>query len=180
MRVETYQFADDGRIPNNVRPLLLYRQALAGGDLAAALERRFAANDWRGGWRNGIFAYHHFHSTSHEALGIARGEAVVRFGGERGRSVAVAAGDVVVIPAGVGHRLERGTPDLLVVGAYPEGRAWDLRRGDPAEHTEVLANIAAVPMPATDPLAGAGGPLTAAWATGLQESPCQLAAPNTT
>lgn len=180
MKVETFCFADDGRIPNNLLPLLLYRQALAGADLATVLERRFAANGWCGGWRNGIFDYHHFHSISHEVLGMARGEAVVRFGGERGRSVAVAVGDVVVIPAGVGHRLERGTADLLVVGAYPEGRDWDLRRGDPGERAEVLANIAAVPLPATDPLEGAGGPLTAAWAASPQESPCQLSAPKTT
>lgn len=180
MPAEIYRFADDGTIPNSPLPLLVYRGAMADADLAGALERRFAANGWRGGWRNGIFDYHHFHSISHEVLGLARGEAVVRFGGERGRSVAVSAGDVVVIPAGVGHRLERGTADLLVVGAYPEGRGWDVRRGDPAERAEVLANIAAVPVPASDPLEGAGGPLTVAWAASAQESPCQLAAPNTT
>ena len=164
MQIETHRFADDGRIPNSVLPLLVYRGALAEADLATAFERRFAVNDWRGAWRDGIFAYHHFHSTSHEVLGIAAGEAMVRFGGDRGASLRVAAGDVVVIPAGVGHRLERGSHDLLVVGAYPEGRAWDVRRGDPAERAEVLANLAAVPLPATDPLEGADGPLMRAWA----------------
>jgi uncharacterized protein YjlB len=79
--------------------------------------------------------------------------------------VTVAAGDCVVIPAGVGHKLERGSRDLLVIGAYPEGRAWDVRRGDPAERAEVLVNIAAVPLPATDPLAGGGGPLVEAWSS---------------
>ena len=68
----------------------------------------------------------------------------------------------MAIPAGVGHRLERGSSDLLVVGAYPEGRAWDLRRGDPAERDLVMANLAAVPLPATDPIHGAAGPLVAA------------------
>lgn len=180
MTFETYRFADDGRIPNNILPLLLYRRALSGGNVAGALERCFAANDWRGGWRDGIYGFHHFHSISHEVLGIARGDAVVRFGGEQGQSVIVMAGDVVVIPAGVGHRLERGSPDLLVVGAYPEGRAWDLRRGNPVERAEVLANIAAVPLPATDPLQGAGGPLTVIWTASRQESPSQLPEPNTT
>ena len=164
MDIETYRFADDGSIPNSALPLLVYRGALAGeGDLATACERRFARNDWRGSWRNGIFAYHHFHSTSHEVLGMAAGEATVRFGGERGSSLTLAAGDVVVIPAGVGHRLERSSPRLLVVGAYPEGRNWDIRRGDPAERPEVLANLAAVPLPTRDPVAGAGGPLIQAW-----------------
>lgn len=163
MAVETYHFADDGRIPNSVLPLLVYRQVLTGGALAGAFERRFAANDWRRAWRNGIYDFHHFHSTSHEVLGIAAGEALVRFGGAHGQSVTVAAGDVVAIPAGVGHCLERGSRNLLVVGAYPEGRDWDLRRGDPAERIEVLANIAVVPLPATDPLDGAEGPLFGAW-----------------
>jgi uncharacterized protein YjlB len=164
MAIETHSFADDGRIPNSCLPLLVYRGALpATVDLAAEFERRFAANDWRGAWRNGIFAYHHFHSTSHEVLGIAAGEAVVRFGGERGATVTVEAGDAVAIPAGVGHCLERGSTDLLVVGAYPEGRAWDIRRGDPAERAEVLANLAAVPLPATDPIEGAEGPLLPLW-----------------
>jgi uncharacterized protein YjlB len=163
MRVESFRFADDGIIPNSALPLLVYRAVLSGADLAAAAERCFAGNDWRNAWRNGIFGYHHFHSTSHEVLGLARGEAVVRFGGERGRSRTVAAGDVVVIPAGVGHKLERGSPDLLVVGAYPEGRDWDLRRGDPGERDEVMANLAAVPLPAMDPVLGASGPLLGAW-----------------
>lgn len=164
MTVATYRFADDGSIPNSELPLLIYRAAVAGLDLAGACERRFAANGWRNGWRDGIFAYHHFHSISHEVLGIARGEAVVRFGGENGQSVPVAAGDVVVIPAGVGHKLERSSPDLLVVGAYPDGRDWDVRRGDPAERAEVMANLAAVPLPALDPVEGATGPLRRAWA----------------
>lgn len=165
MQVETHRFADDGIIPNSGLPLLVYRQVLTGSDLARAFERRFGANDWRGGWRNGIFDYHHFHSTSHEVLGIAAGSATVRFGGPHGEAVAVAAGDVVVIPAGVGHKLESGSGDLLVVGAYPEGRAYDLRRGDPAERAEVLANIAAVPLPSTDPLVGSGGPLVETWSS---------------
>ena len=163
MHLETHRFADDGRIPNSPLPLLVYRHALSGGDLAGAFERRFAAHGWRGAWRNGIYGFNHFHSTSHEVLGIAQGEALVRFGGEGGASVAVTAGDAVAIPAGVGHRLERGSSDLLVVGAYPEGRAWDLRRGDPAERDLVMANLAAVPLPATDPLHGTAGPLVAAW-----------------
>jgi uncharacterized protein YjlB len=165
VRIETHRFADDGAIPNSALPLLVYRQALAGGpDLAAAFERRFAQNGWLGAWRDGIFAYHHFHSTSHEALGVAAGSGTVRFGGERGgASVELAAGDAVAIPAGVGHRLERSSPDLPVVGAYPGGRAWDVRRGDPAERAAVLANLAAVPLPATDPLWGTDGPLLGAW-----------------
>jgi uncharacterized protein YjlB len=40
---------------------------------------------------------------------------------------------------------------------------WDVRRGDPSEHDEVLANIARVPIPDQDPVAGASGPLVELW-----------------
>jgi uncharacterized protein YjlB len=171
MSVDTYRFADDGRIPNSGLPLLVYRGVLTGGDLANTTERLFAGNGWLGAWRDGIFDYHHFHSTSHEVLGIAAGEARVRFGGEGGKTLTLRAGDVVVVPAGVGHRLERGSPDLLVVGAYPEGRSWDVRRGEPAEREEVMANLAAVPLPATDPVEGPTGTLPAAWSAGAPGIP---------
>jgi uncharacterized protein YjlB len=79
-------------------------------------------------------------------------------------------GDVLVLPAGTGHRNLGASPDLQVVGAYPDGMRWDLRRGDPAEHDEVVASIAAVPLPGADPVAGADGPLTGLWAA-LREGP---------
>ena len=167
--IETHRLEDDGRIPNNpALPLLVYRGvlALSAGDPAAECEATFARNGWTGGWRNGIYDYHHYHATTHEVLGIVRGEARVRFGGERGPLVTVREGDVVVIPAGVGHKNEGSTPDLLVVGAYPDGRDWDLCRGEPGERPRVLDNIAAVPLPGADPLHGADGPLVRLWHQG--------------
>lgn len=90
----------------------------------------------------------------------------MRFGGPGGASLELAAGDVAVIPAGVGHRNEGASGDFLVVGAYPGGAAWDLRRGEPAERDAVLRNIAAVPPPGADPVHGAGGPLVRLWRVG--------------
>src|SRR5712691_1271738 len=97
--IETYRFADDGIVPNNpALPLVVYRGALAeSGDRAGACEKMFAQNGWPGAWRNGIYADHHFHSTAHEVLGIARGNARVRLGGEGGPVVELNAGDVMVI-----------------------------------------------------------------------------------
>ena len=165
MQPEAHRFADDGRIPNSPLPVLIYRGVLdrKHGDLAAAFEALFAGHDWRGAWRDGIYPFHHFHSTTHEVLGVARGRAQLRLGGEGGRSFDLLPGDAVVIPAGVGHMNEGSTGDLLVVGAYPEGRSWDLRRGDPAERAEVLTNLGCVPLPETDPVHGREGPLPALW-----------------
>ncbi len=158
---DTHRFDDDGRFPNSAFPLLVYRRALPADP--AAMERAFAANEWSNSWRNGIFAYHHFHSTSHEVLGIAAGEVRVAFGGPSGREVTVTAGDVVVIPAGVAHCNMGQSADLLVVGAYPGGMDYDLQRGDPAEHEAALRAIAAVPVPARDPVTGPDAGLCRLW-----------------
>ncbi len=164
VQLETYSFSDDGRFPNSPLPLLVYRAALPAN--AGAMEHAFRASGWSNAWRNGIFGYHHFHSIAHEVLGIATGEAAVEFGGPGGQAVEVRAGDVVVIPAGVGHRNMNQTDDLLVVGAYPGGATYDTLRGDPSEHALALRNIAAVPLPACDPVFGPKGPLHRAWITG--------------
>ena len=145
-------------------PLLVYRGALPPDP--AAMERAFAANGWSNSWRDGIFDYHHFHSIAHEVLGIAAGEVRVAFGGPSGREVTVRAGDVVVIPAGVAHRNMGASADLLVVGAYPGGGDYDIRRGDPAEHAAALRAIAAVPLPDSDPVSGRDGGLRRLWAGG--------------
>jgi uncharacterized protein YjlB len=159
-------FADDGSIPNNpTLPFLVYPGALdlSGDDPAATCEAVFAANDWGGSWRNGIYPFAHYHSTAHEVLGICRGQARVRFGGGTGIELTVRAGDVVVIPAGVGHQNLGASPDLLVVGAYPRGQRFDLCRGRPEERPRALENIARVPLPANDPVYGADGPLIEHW-----------------
>jgi len=164
---ETHRFADDGRFPNSALPLLVYRGALPADP--AAMERAFAANDWSNSWRNGIFTYHHFHSTAHEVLGIAAGEVRVAFGGPTGQEVTVRAGDVVVIPAGVAHRNMGRSADLLVVGAYPGGSDYDIRRGDPAEHATALRAIAALPLPRSDPVAGPDGGLARLWSASARQ-----------
>jgi len=121
--IEEHRFADDGVVPNNSRlPLVVYRGVLeAGPDAAAACEKLFAGNGWSGGWRGGVYPYHHYHTTAHEALGIVAGSAKVRLGGDSGAVVDLNAGDAVVIPAGVAHKGEAASPDLLIVGAYPGG-----------------------------------------------------------
>ena len=164
--VETWRLEDDGAIPNNTElPLLLYRQAvtLPKEDPAAVLETLFTANGWPAAWRNGIFPFHHFHSTAHEVLGVFSGRATACFGGELGIEMTISAGDVVIIPAGVGHKGIDASADLGIVGAYPAGTGPDLCRGVRGERPGCLDAIARVAVPDRDPLYGAEGPLRRHW-----------------
>lgn len=162
-----FHFADDGKVPNNRLPFLVYRGAIDVArvkDAATAIEKTFEQNGWgHGMWRNGIYPFVHYHSQTHEVLGIAHGHARVRFGGDNGEVLDVTAGDVAVLPAGTGHQRLSLSPDLLVIGAYPPEGHYDLCRGTAAEHARAVATIPRVPVPATDPLYGATGPLTRLW-----------------
>jgi uncharacterized protein YjlB len=165
-KVETVFLADDGSFPNNSDlPLLIYPKAMAlpDADPARAFEERFSQNGWGNSWRNGIFPYHHYHSTAHEVLGIYRGSATVLFGGEAGVTRTVKTGDVVVIPAGVAHKSLEWSSDLGVVGAYPGRQRPNLLKGREGERPEADQNIASVPLPEGDPVHGAAGPLMDHW-----------------
>ena len=155
---ELLRVADDGATPNTpCLPALLYRAAVPPGDPAAA-EAAFARHGWPPAWRNGIFSYLHYHPDAHEALAIARGSVRVQLGGDQGRVVDLAAGDVVVLPAGTGHRNRGGSADLLVIGAYPAGQSPTECRGRPEEHTRAVAAIALVPEPPRVPVNGEAWP----------------------
>ena len=163
---DTFLFEDDGSIPNSRLPLIVRQGAItpSSGDPARAFEQTFAKNGWTNGWRNGIYDYHHYHSTAHEVLGVAAGSATVRFGGEGGETVGLTAGDVAVIPAGVGHARIDQSDGLLVVGAYADGRDWDIIRDSDANAIgPARERIAAVPLPGADPVDGESGPLMKLW-----------------
>jgi uncharacterized protein YjlB len=155
---ETLLLRPDPAIPNNPRlPVVLHRGAVAPD--AAAAEALFRRHGWRPAWRNGIHGWHHYHSNAHEALAIVAGGVRVQLGGESGVTLDLAAGDVVVLPAGTGHRNLRADPSLLVVGAYPEGAdPPDQLHGAPEERVRAVHAIAATPDPASDPVTGAAYP----------------------
>lgn len=159
-RTEPIWLDDDGLIPNNPNlPLIVYRSVWVGEDRAEQrIEAAFAVNGWSGAWINGIYAFHHYHATTHEVLGLARGSAQVQFGGPSGPILEITAGDAVLIPAGVGHCRISPPAGLSVVGAYPGGADWDLRRATPEEYRTARPLIAAVAAPERDPIFGTMGP----------------------
>jgi len=162
----TFRFADDGVVPNNpTLPFIVYRNAidLAGSGPEAKMEKIFKKNGWGDMWRNGIFPYVHYHSMIHEVLGIARGRAKVRFGGDGGEELDVGPGDVAILPAGTGHHGLWTSSDLVVIGAYPPSGRYDLCRASAAEHSWALKTIPLVPLPGSDPVYGKDGPLLALW-----------------
>ena len=163
-RPTTHRFDDDGSIPNSELPVLVYGgvEDVAGG--APSCEALFDRNGWWRLWRDGIYPFHHFHSTAHEALGVVSGQATVVLGGPvNGDRFELETGDVAILPAGTGHCNVGSSGDFLVVGAYPCRQDWDLRRGDPAEHDEAVANVKRVPLPEADPVRGPQGPLLDLW-----------------
>ena len=160
---EKYHFKDDGKIPNSKLPLLIYRGALSDKQSAAKVIELFEANNWTNSWDNGIYSYHHYHSTSHEVLGVYAGFALLHLGGESGERLRVNAGDVIIIPAGVGHKKLNASNDFAVVGAYPEGRDWDVLKGEPGERPRADENLASLPIPKSDPVFGIDSGLIKEW-----------------
>jgi uncharacterized protein YjlB len=164
---EAFKLAPRDWVPNNRKlAVAIYRTALpdraaTGGDLATEFEALFAHNQWPPQWRNGIFDYHHFHSTAHEVLGIASGSAEVIVGGPGGRVVTLHAGDAMLLPAGTGHCLQAYAGNLHVVGAYPPGQQWDIRR-DALTPRELVA-METLPFPPRDPVLGERGPVIEQW-----------------
>ena len=161
----TFVFEDDGLVPNNPLPFLVYKGVVdvGNGHPEKTFEGLFGANGWGDMWRNGVYDFLHYHATVHEALGIARGRARVRFGGDHGREFEIEAGDVAILPAGTGHQCISASADFSVVGAYPPGAKMQVTRPTPENHARALKTIPQVKLPKSDPVMGEDGPLVRLW-----------------
>ena len=149
--------------PNNNRlPLIVYKRGLTAvseHDVRELLD----SNRWVNSWVNGVYDYHHFHSTAHEVLAVIGGYAQLQFGGPDGITLHVEQGDVINIPAGVAHKCLSADDDFKIMGAYPEGQKYDIMKGKPDELVKAEKNIKAVPPPVADPVYGTDGPLLKLW-----------------
>jgi uncharacterized protein YjlB len=163
----THVFTDDGLVPNNPLPFVCYRAVipLDRVDPESTVEALFAINDWGDMWRNGVYGYLHYHSMIHEAMGVARGRARVRFGGDHGEVIEIAAGDAAILPAGTGYQCLWISDDFSVVGAYPRAGTYDLVRPSKEAHVRALQTVPKVPPLRSDPVFGPDGPVVQLWAT---------------
>ncbi|MDQ0246983.1 uncharacterized protein YjlB [Bacillus fengqiuensis] len=161
-QVKSFFLKDDGEIPNNPEfPVIVYEGIF--NHNPNEIEAVFNRHHWSGSWTGGVFDYHHYHSNAHEVLGVKSGNAIILVGGEEGKRIELKVGDVVVLPAGTGHKRVESSEDFEVVGAYPEGSRYNMRKRDPGIRAQALAEIRSVPVPETDPVYGEEGPLLQKW-----------------
>ncbi len=185
-----FLFKDDGLVPNSTLSVLVYKRAidfsgLEQGEAEKQIDAHVSQNDWYRDWTYHVYPFLHYHSTAHEGLIIYSGKATIQIGGKGGEILTVASGDMIIIPAGVGHErlLESDQPEerkkeiesLLAFGIYPNGQKWDFisedlnasedggqNIHDAQVRKTALVNIQDLPMPQYDPLYGADG-LTDLW-----------------
>jgi uncharacterized protein YjlB len=121
------------------------------------IEGLFGANGWGDMWRNGIYDYLHYHATVHEVLGVARGHARVRFGGDKGKELEIAPATSPSCPPAPGINAFR--PATISAWSAPIRRdpKMQITRPTPENHAKALKTIPQVKLPKTDPVMGATG-----------------------
>ena len=162
---ETHTLVDNGIFPGNVLPVLHYKNAFKLPLIfpARIIRQAFQQNNWTNNWRDGIYTFDHYHSLTHEVIGVYKGKTTLQLGGDDGLQLEIKKGDVIVIPAGVAHRNLGRETDVLCIGGYPEGKDFDMNFGKPGERPQTDQNIASLKLPDTDPVTGKSGSLVSLW-----------------
>lgn len=171
LKIETFFVRDDGQyLPNNDHlPVIIYHQVFDAKTVSASKwEPLFKKNNFGKAWRDGIYTFHHYHSTAHEALGCYAGRAQVRLGGDNEqvrKDVELTAGDCILIPTGVAHKNLGQDSDFGVVGAYDlDGKNYDMNYGkNTEERRKAEENIKQVRIPRLDPVTGEIGGVIQYW-----------------
>ncbi len=165
--IKTLQLKENENFPNNSKlPVLIYKNVFdfsGAANPASVIEKTLVENNWKGSWRNGIYSFHHYHSTAHEALGVYGGWAVVQLGGPGNDTVRIEKGDLVVLPVGTAHKKIDSGDGFAVVGAYPDGQIWDMNYGKQEELKRTRQNILNVKLPSKDPIFGKNGKIFEYW-----------------
>jgi len=167
IHIDKFNCKRNKNFPNSKYPVLIYRQCIElpkfKNKAVETVQKIFARNKWSNSWRNGIYDFHHYHSSTHECMAIIRGTAKIILGGPKGKPAEVTTSDVVILPAGVGHKCINHSEDFLCVGAYPQGRDYDLNYGRAVEYDKANARIKTLPIPLKDPVFGNEGFLKSFW-----------------
>ncbi|EME86244.1 uncharacterized protein MYCFIDRAFT_151261 [Pseudocercospora fijiensis CIRAD86] len=167
LRVLKHQIPSHGLTPNTSiqnKPLLLYKSAFPRSTTASEIESHLSSiGVATPQWRYTMYSTSHFHSTSHEVLSISHGKARLCFGHEDNASkveTEVEKGDVIVVPAGVAHRLveEDLSGGFEMVGSYPTGCNCDMCYGKKGEEGRV-EKIKTLGWFVGDPIYGDEGPV---------------------
>ena len=167
LRVSKHQVPSHGRLPNSSvldKPLLIYHSVFANRSASAIESHLTSVGVVVPQWRHSMYPTSHFHSNTHEVLCVCSGSARLCFGGEEnpGRvEPVVQAGDVIILPAGMAHRLLEDTSTgsrFGVVGSYPNDFDWDMCYGRKGEERHV-DGIGSVPWFDRDPIYGDQGPV---------------------
>lgn len=166
IQITSRQIPAWSRIPNTSiqsKPLIIYHAAFSASssELTSRLEE---VGEVVPQWLYGMYPQTHFHSTTHEVLGVVSGRASLCFGGEGNPErfePTVQSGDMIIVPAGVGHRLledlDAREQPFKMVGAYPPDKDWDMCYGREGEE-EKVKEIEKLGWFRRDPLFGDDGP----------------------
>ena len=153
--------------PNSTLPVLLYKQVL---DLPLQINKAaeiirdiFTHHRWSNTWKDGIYDYHHYHSNAHECMGIANRAAMVILGGPGGKKITLSRGDVLILPAGIGHKCISATKNFVCVGAYPNGKEFNINTGSLEEYKKAMLQLRKLPVPSYDPVFGKENILKEYW-----------------
>lgn len=163
LRVSKHQIPAFKKIPNTSlqnKPLMIYHSAFKNPSASKIESHLSNIGIVSPQWRYTMYSDTHFHSTTHEVLVIASGSAKCCFGGEENPDrvePVLSTGDVVVVPAGVGHRLLEDHGGFQMIGSYPVGKSWDMCYGRAGEEKQV-EGISKLGWFEKDPIYGEDGP----------------------